>query len=239
MSVWMGLFDNESRFGKAVTKLGILIGANLMFVFFSLPVVTMGASLCGLYYVILKCQRGDGMLNPFRTFWKGFADNFKEATFFWIAILGGLTLIRLEIFWCSQFSGPVREFRYGLEGLAVMLLVFGMYVFPVLSAFRAPVGRQISNALFFAGRSVLILLLLGISWAAPFALTYLFGDWLPLAAFFWCFFGFSGLAWLQGGLLLHLFTPYLPAGKDLSQPVEGNRKKHIRATLGEMRRMGM
>ncbi len=37
--------SNESPFGRLMTKVGIIICANLMFILFSLPVVTIGASL--------------------------------------------------------------------------------------------------------------------------------------------------------------------------------------------------
>lgn len=242
MSGWMGIFDNDSRFGRMVTKWGILIAANLMFLLFSLPVFTIGASLCGLYSVVLGCQRGDGILNPFQVFWRGFTDNFRHGTIFWLGILGGLILCRLEIFWCSQFPGPARFFQYGLESLTMMFFVFAMYIFPVLAAFRAPFARQISNALFFAGRSIPVLLLSGILFSGTLGITLLYPEWRPLFAFYWCFCGFSVLSWLHSKLLLRLFTPYLPKVNGFRQGKEETlheKKPDQESSLNEMKRMGM
>jgi uncharacterized membrane protein YesL len=75
-----GFLDNDSRFGRLMTRCGIVIGANLMFFFFSLPVVTAGASFVALYHVMFKVLRGDGVVNPFKQLWIGFKNNFKKAT---------------------------------------------------------------------------------------------------------------------------------------------------------------
>ena len=45
MRDWINSFlSNDSTFGKTMTKIGIIAGANLLFVIFSLPVVTLGAA---------------------------------------------------------------------------------------------------------------------------------------------------------------------------------------------------
>ena len=62
----------DSAFGRVMTKIGIIIAANLMFVLFSLPIVTIGASYAGLYRVMLKTLRSGGVTNPFKQFWLGF-----------------------------------------------------------------------------------------------------------------------------------------------------------------------
>lgn len=76
--------SNESSFGKVMTKIYIIICANLMFVLFSLPIVTIGASYAALDHVMLKTLRGDGNLSPFKQFWIGFKTNFKQATIAWV-----------------------------------------------------------------------------------------------------------------------------------------------------------
>ena len=198
-----GLFNNENNFiGRFTNRLGIFITANLLFVIFSLPMVTIGASFSALYYVMLKYERGDKQLNPFRTFWIGFRDNFKYATSFWLILITGIFLCKLEIFWCGQFFGLIRLFQYALKLLLVAFIVFGFYIFPVLSAFKANLVQQFSNALFFAGKSIPTLLLSCTLLISPFVLTYLFIEWMPLFAFLWCLCGFSFLVWLHGKLLL-------------------------------------
>ena len=54
--------SNDSAFGRLMTRCGVVIGANLMFVIFSLPVITIGASYAALEYTLFRMERGDG--NP-------------------------------------------------------------------------------------------------------------------------------------------------------------------------------
>ena len=63
-----------------MTHCGVAIGANLMFVLFSLPVITTGAAWTALEYTMLRAERGDGVINPFKEFWKGFKATWKQST---------------------------------------------------------------------------------------------------------------------------------------------------------------
>ena len=63
-----GFLDNDSFFGKFMTKLGIIIAANIMFALLSIPFITIGAGFSALYYVMFRTLRGDGVVNPFREF---------------------------------------------------------------------------------------------------------------------------------------------------------------------------
>ena len=60
--------DNDSFFGRFMTKLGIIIAANIMFVILSIPFFTIGVGLSALYYVMFRTLRNDGVVNPFKEF---------------------------------------------------------------------------------------------------------------------------------------------------------------------------
>ena len=82
-----------------MTHCGVAIGANLMFVLFSLPVITTGAAWTALEYTMLRAERGDGVINPFKEFWKGFKANWKQSTItgFLAAALGLFLLADIRI----------------------------------------------------------------------------------------------------------------------------------------------
>ena len=82
-----GFLDNDSFFGRFMTKLGIIIAANIMFVLLSIPFFTIGAGFSALYYVMFRTLRGDGVVNPFKEFWAGLKANFKQATISWIVFV--------------------------------------------------------------------------------------------------------------------------------------------------------
>ena len=88
MRDWINSFlSNDSTFGKTMTKIGIIIGANLLFVIVSLPVVTIGAAWAALLHVMFKVLRGTETLNPIKMFWTGIRQNWKQATIVWLIIL--------------------------------------------------------------------------------------------------------------------------------------------------------
>ena len=228
--------DNNSRFGQLMTRCGILIAGNLLFLFFSLPIITIGASWTALSYTMMKTLRQEGEVNPFRTFWEGFRENWKQATaaFWLLAALGGFLL--LELFWCSQASGWVALFRYGLLALLLAEGVVALYLFPVMAAFRGTLTELARDCVFFAVRRPVTLLLLLFAHSAPVLITYLDAQRLPLYAFLWCLTGFSGIAMYGGSLLLRQFSPLLDRGERGETPPEEQSEQEI---LEEMNRLGM
>lgn len=231
------ILDNNSVFGQLMTRCGILIAANILFLLFSVPVVTAGASFAALYYTMLKVLRGEDELNPFRAFWQGFRENFKQATAAWLILLALGGFLCLEIFWCSQFTGPVAMFRYGLYALLLIEIVVASYLFPTMAAFRATLPQLIQDSIFFAIRRPVTLILILFANVGPLTLTYVDYVHLPVYAFLWCIVGFAGVAMFNSSLLVKQFAPYLsPVAED---EAEGPPEKSERDILEEMKKMGM
>lgn len=232
-----GFFDNNSVFGQLMTRCGILIAANLMFVLFSLPVVTIGASWAALHYTMLKTLR-EKELNPFRTFWEGFRTNLKQATAAWLVLLALAVVLVLELFWCGQFTGPVAYFRYGLLVLLILEIVIGIYLFPTMAAFRATLPQLLQDSVYFAVRRPVTLVLLAAAHILPMALTYVDYVRLPLYAFLWCTFGFAAVAMFSANELLKQFSAYLAPAEDPDAP-DGSPQKSEAEILEEMKKLGM
>lgn len=225
-------FDNDSVFGRFMTRIGILIGANLMFVLFSLPVFTGGAAFTALYHVMFKLLREDGVLNPFREFWQGFRSNFKQSTIYWCVLLLLIAFGYMDVRFCAQMGGILTFFQYGIYSLGLIALVVTLYLFPVIAAFENTLLNQIKSAFYFAVhniRSLIVILFCGIF---PMVVTYMDLQYQPLYAFCWCTFGFAALAML-GAKLLPDFKPYLDS---VSNVPEEKSEKEI---LEEMKKLGM
>lgn len=231
------ILDNNSVFGRLMTRCGILIAANLLFILFSIPIVTAGASLAALYYTMLKVLRGEEELNPFRTFWQGFRENFKQGTVAWLILLVLGVFLGLEIFWCGQFTGPIALFRYGLYALVFIEIVVASYLFPAMAAFRATLPQLLQDSIFLAIKRPVTLLLVLFANAVPLALTYADYGNLPIYAFLWYIVGFAAVAMFNSSLLLKLFAPYLtPVGQE-EQPREQERSE--KEILEDMKKLGM
>jgi len=147
--------SNDSSFGRLMTRLGIMIGANLMFVLFSLPLVTLGAAWAALDYVMLKALRGDGEVNPFAQFWIGFRDNFKQATLVWLAALLIAALAVVDVRFLMHMGGSMVKFRYAIYAVLLLLLAELIYLFPLMAAFSNSLPILLRGAFAFALRKPL------------------------------------------------------------------------------------
>jgi uncharacterized membrane protein YesL len=246
-----GFLDNESTFGKLMTRIGIVIAANLMFLLFSLPVVTVGASFVALYHVMLKTLRGDGVINPFKQFWIGFKSNFRQATIWWLIVLALSAVGFMDVMFCRQMGGILQYFLYAVYALGIILLIITLYLFPTMAAFADTIPHLIRNAVYFAAQKPFRLLVILFFNVFPLYLTYTDAQMQPLYAFLWCMFGFGAIALLGATLLLPDFIPYLPAvdscGDFILDPEEEERwadapKGNVQTEaeiLEDMKRLGM
>lgn len=239
-----GLLDNDSAFGQLMNRCWIIIGANLMFVLFSMPLITMGPAFVALYHVMLKTLRGDGVLNPIREFWKGFRANFKQGMICWGVTILLVVLGSFDLSFCRQAGGIFTWFQYAIYVLAVVLFVILMFLFPVMAAFADTIPHLIRNAIFFAAKNPIRLLVMAFFQVFPLYLTYTDPHMMPLYAFLWTVFGFGAIAMIGSSLLLKDFSRFLPSleeegEEDSHTPsLEGKEKKE-KEILQDMEKLGM
>ena len=245
------ILDNDSTFGKFTTRLGILIGANLMFSIVSIPVVTIGPALAALYYVVFRVYRtSDGVVNPFKEFWKGLKLSFKQGIIYWLILLGLIFLGWLDVRFCRHMGGILTYFQYAIYVLAFFAAVLTVHFFPVLAAFDDSMKGLIRNSVFFAGKNVIRSIILVAVYAVPLTITYLDRRMFPLYGFIWTVIGFAFVAMISARLLLKDFEKYLPPvpgadGEDISDDsiYYGNaadpEKKESGRELEDMKKLGM
>ena len=124
--IW-GILSEESLLGRITSRLWILFGANVLFVLFSLPIVTAGPAWVAMYYVCLKTLRVDSTLNPIREFWNGFRMNFKQAFLGFLGFLVIAAILILDIMFVARTQGSMRLFRYPVyvvSGIMLLILFF-------------------------------------------------------------------------------------------------------------------
>lgn len=137
-------------------RLGIFLGGNLLWLLFSLPLVTIPASSAGLFYLAYRVVREERALDPeyarLGDFWTGVRRFGARATRLALVNLAllGLLLVALRFYWTNEvewlqwLSGPVVV--VGLVWVWVQL-----YLFPLLIVSPEDSLLQIARrALFFA-----------------------------------------------------------------------------------------
>lgn len=238
-----GMLDNDSIFGQIMTRCGIIIAANILFVVFSLPVITAGPALAALYYVMLKVLRGDRELNPFKTFWQGFRMNFRQAVICWLVLIALIAVGAMDISICMQAGGALAWVKYATYAIAAAVIIVCSYLVPVMAAFEDTIPNLLRNAVFFIGRRPLKMIPVLFANIVPMAITFLDRRMLPLYAFMWSTFGFAAVAMFVSSVLIKDFEVYLPKAETAEEEApeeqsDFNQKRTDKQTLEDMKKLG-
>ena len=144
-----GFLDNDSFFGRFMTKLGIIIAANIMFVLLSIPFFTIGAGFSALYYVMFRTLRSEGVVNPFKEFWTGLRMNFKQATITWILFVLLIAFLLMDIRICNAAGGTLGYLKIGVYAIGAAAVILYLYLIPVMTVFEDSLPHLIRNTVFF------------------------------------------------------------------------------------------
>ena len=85
----MSFFSLDSKFSQIMGRVFDLMMLNIIFLIMCIPIVTIGANFTAMYYVTLKMIKNEETY-IFRTYWKSFRENFKQATAIWLILLAVL-----------------------------------------------------------------------------------------------------------------------------------------------------
>lgn len=135
----MKLFDVDGPLMAALNKLADLVFANLLFILFSLPVVTLGASLTALQTVVLALAEDEENLVVRKRFWQAFRRDFKQSTLLW-GIFAAAALILMGSNAAAQSMGGSlgRFYAVFLGALDILLAMAFLMAFPLQSRYPAP-----------------------------------------------------------------------------------------------------
>lgn len=197
------IFDPDGKLMELLWKPIHIMFLNLLWVLFSLPIVTIGASTTALYSVLIKMRNGrEGKI--LRDFWTAFRQNFRQATILWLLIVLAAFVFTTDIVFFLNMGGSFGTFSAMLfVGLDVLLLLVSLYVFPMQAVFDNPIGRTVKSALLLLSRHLgwtVVLLALAILTAVAVILYW------PLIG--WFVFGLA--AFINAWIFDKIFCRYYP-----------------------------
>ena len=144
------MLDQDGPVMRALSDLSTLVFLNILTMLFCVPIVTAGASLAAMHYVIMEMieERGGSI---FSEFWKRFKENLKNATPIWLIILA------VSLFLFIDF----RIINSGTAGLPAWMLIplyagafvaasIYVYVIPLTARFVYSTGAAFKNAAILA-----------------------------------------------------------------------------------------
>lgn len=142
-----GIFHYDGWLMQSLSKIADMLFLGLLWLAFSVPIITIGASTTALYYTVYKVLRkGNGTV--WREFRKAFKAGFKQSTviFVIIAIVGILVYLSLY-YGYSMYLAGVLEGLFMIVLCVFDLLVLGWlnYLLPYAARFNAPTKEILKN----------------------------------------------------------------------------------------------
>ena len=153
-------FSLDGPFQKYGGFLADMMILSLMWILFSLPLVTIGASTTALFYVSTRrIADREGYITS--DFWEAFKLNFFKSTILWLALGAVLMLLVMNIIMAEQFEDwgsfvvPVQIIM-----LAQLVFIF-IYMFPITARFEMKNLEIVKTSFFMANRHLLTTLCCG------------------------------------------------------------------------------
>jgi len=178
----MGKFFNlDNPVFQGINKLVDCLFLSVLWVLFSIPVITIGASTSAAYATATKVLRHDrGYV--FRQFWTSFKSSFKQATIAWVIyVVLALVLVadtRLMGYFLPEGTAQTIFKAVFFMMLFIMVMV-AQYLFPYIARFELGLKHIALNSLLIAIRHLPWTILLVLISAAAIFLGYL----IPLFIF--------------------------------------------------------
>ena len=200
------VFALDSPLMNGLSKLADLIWLNILATICCIPIITIGASLTALHYVVLKMVKDEeGYIT--RSFFKSFKENFKQATLMWLMLLVVFILLVAD-FMIFRFSGIVFPgwCQIALIAIAVLIMFATMHLFPLLSRYENSIRATYKNSLFMGILHLPKTILMMLCWIVPIVITIYVESFFPIVFFL----GISGPAFLNALLYKKSFQQLEP-----------------------------
>ena len=170
----MGRFFNmDNKFFVFMGKIADLCMLNLLCIICCIPIVTAGASLTALYYVTMKMVRNEEAY-IFRSFFRSFNQNFKQATVINIIMLAAAALLYIDTNIAGKMGQPAGKILGMIFAAFTLLYVMILlYVYPLLAKFYNSVKNTFKNAILMAIRHLPYTILMLLICACPILILFI------------------------------------------------------------------
>lgn len=142
------LFDFGSPLMRNLIRIFDCMCLSVLWIIFSIPIVTMGASSAAMYITVVKyIRRDEGYL--WRTFWDAFKENLKRSTLAWLPALALLALLTVDalVFRSMAING---DFLGNLYWVILILICVAVTWTAYLSAYCARFNGSVKDVLRFS-----------------------------------------------------------------------------------------
>lgn len=200
----------DSPVMRFLSRLCDLIILNLLCIVCCIPVITAGASITALFSVTLKMVKGEESYIA-KGFFKGFKDNFKQATIIWLIVAAFGIFMYMDYRAAYILPGNMRSiFQVLIGAIMILYVMLFTYIFPYLARFENSLKNIFKNSLLIAILNLPWTILMAVFPVAMVFITFLTSYTLVYGSMIWILFGFSLIAFLNSYIFRKVFAKYEP-----------------------------
>lgn len=194
---------------RALSRVFDLVLLNILWLVFSLPVVTIGASTTALYSVTLKMAANEeGYI--LRGFLDAFRKNWKQSTIVWLilAVIG--IMLGTDFMIVRWLPGGLASVGTVLTGAAAFVwLIETVFVFPLIAKFENTTLNTMKNAILIPAARLPFMLPVLLLTGMCLVLTLLNAATVLIGAAIWSVIGVALLTFANSFLIREIFRPFV------------------------------
>lgn len=203
-------FAADGALGIIMEKIADFLILSVLYLLFSIPIVTAGASATALYTVTLRMVRHEEKKTA-RGFWNAFRENFRQATLIHLILTAVLLLLVFYALAVSILPGNLQIVFGVLTGIFLIVwLMEAVFVFPVQARFCGGICRTMKNAWLMAAANFPYFLLIVLISGLPIWNLLLLPAVFLRILILWILLGPGLLAWVNSRLFQRCFQKYTP-----------------------------
>lgn len=201
------MFSPDSKTMQIISRITDLIVLNIIFLITSLPLFTIGSAITALYTMCFRLMREE-YSGVVKSYFSAFKSNFKQASAIWGLFLAAAVP---AVYYLTQFLSLQNSLRY-FSGVFILILALCLmavsYVFPWISQFENSTMQALKNALILSishlPRTCAVLAIN----LMPAIVWFMNPELFLQVSFLWVALYFAAAAYMNTGLLWHVFKPY-------------------------------
>lgn len=140
------LFDQNSWLFRFLSRILDLVYLNFLFIFTCIPVVTVGASICAMYSVLLKAVKNEESY-LFRSYLRAFKKNLGKGILLGILCFGIMGTLLVNIFYVAGKMGRYAGIWVFVCGICLVFFSLPVfYLFPLQARYEFTFGELCVNA---------------------------------------------------------------------------------------------
>lgn len=174
------VFDFNNPVMSFLSKQADLMILNVITLICCVPIVTVGASLSSMYYVLLRLRQEETSFVT-KDFFHAFRQNLKQGIILWILYLAAIIALAAEYYLIFVARIPeLVEVRYGVYLFTALVLISLTWSFVLLSQHNNSFGRVIINSYFIGFTHFVRTIMMALLMMSPIALILIYPAATPI-----------------------------------------------------------